>query len=142
MEYQSVCMVLDSSFDRTTTMQANKLIVLLGLTSYSLLRDFTFLDVHMSADVFFSLLCRVPFTFHKCISASHALCVFPAKDYLQHHSMTGGERADELEGTTKRERDKLAEENRNHDDLVFVDVTDVYRNIPNKLLKFYSWFVS
>ena len=56
--------------------------------------------------------------------------------------MTGGERADELSGTTKRERDKLAEENRNHDDLVFVDVTDVYRNVPNKLLKFYSWLVS
>ena len=56
--------------------------------------------------------------------------------------MTGGERAAEWEAKLEKESDKLTEEINRHNDLVFVSVTDVYRNIPNKLLKFYTWWVT
>ncbi|XP_006895453.1 PREDICTED: UDP-GalNAc:beta-1,3-N-acetylgalactosaminyltransferase 2 [Elephantulus edwardii] len=35
----------------------------------------------------------------------------------------------------------LKEESRRHDDVVFVDVVDTYRNVPAKLLNFYKWTV-
>ena len=70
------------------------------------------------------------------------LFVFPDKDVIEHHVMTGGERQSEQEATIEKETDKLMEEISNHDDIVFVSVTDVYRNIPHKLLKFYTWWVS
>ncbi|XP_066238732.1 UDP-GalNAc:beta-1,3-N-acetylgalactosaminyltransferase 2 isoform X4 [Saccopteryx leptura] len=35
----------------------------------------------------------------------------------------------------------LQEESRAHDDIVFVDVVDTYRNVPAKLLNFYKWTV-
>jgi beta-1,3-N-acetylgalactosaminyltransferase 2 len=39
-----------------------------------------------------------------------------------------------------REEDALLEEEgRAHDDIVFVDVVDTYRNVPAKLLSFYRW---
>ena len=56
--------------------------------------------------------------------------------------MTGGERVAEWEAKLERESDKLTEETNRHNDLVFVGVTDVYRNIPDKLLKFYTWCVT
>ena len=38
-----------------------------------------------------------------------------------------------------REEQELQREIRIHDDILMVDVVDVYRNLPKKLLKFYSW---
>lgn len=35
----------------------------------------------------------------------------------------------------------LQEESSVHDDIVFVDVVDTYRNVPAKLLNFYRWTV-
>ncbi|XP_041106758.1 UDP-GalNAc:beta-1,3-N-acetylgalactosaminyltransferase 2-like [Polyodon spathula] len=41
-----------------------------------------------------------------------------------------------------REEDALLEEeSRTHQDIVFVDVIDTYRNVPSKLLRFYEWSV-
>ena len=42
----------------------------------------------------------------------------------------------------KREQAQLIEEMNIHRDIVAVDVVDVYRNIPKKLLYFYQWWVS
>ena len=38
-----------------------------------------------------------------------------------------------------REEQELQREIRIHDDMLMVDVVDVYRNLPKKLLKFYNW---
>jgi len=38
-----------------------------------------------------------------------------------------------------REEQELQREMRAHDDILMVDVVDVYRNLPKKLLKFYNW---
>ena len=38
-----------------------------------------------------------------------------------------------------REEQELQREIRIHDDILMVDVVDVYRNLPKKLLKFYNW---
>lgn len=40
-----------------------------------------------------------------------------------------------------RERKELQREMSQYDDILLVDVVDVYRNLPRKLLKFYSWAV-
>ena len=38
-----------------------------------------------------------------------------------------------------REEKELEREMQLYDDILMVDVVDVYRNLPMKLLKFYSW---
>ena len=38
-----------------------------------------------------------------------------------------------------REEKELQREIRQYEDILLVDVVDVYRNLPKKLLKFYSW---
>lgn len=38
-----------------------------------------------------------------------------------------------------REEKELEQEMQLYDDILMVDVVDVYRNLPMKLLKFYSW---
>jgi len=38
-----------------------------------------------------------------------------------------------------REEQELQREMRANDDILMVDVVDVYRNLPKKLLKFYNW---
>lgn len=40
-----------------------------------------------------------------------------------------------------REEQELQHEMQIHEDILLVDVVDVYRNLPTKLLKFYSWLV-
>ncbi|XP_020613376.1 UDP-GalNAc:beta-1,3-N-acetylgalactosaminyltransferase 2-like [Orbicella faveolata] len=44
-------------------------------------------------------------------------------------------------GVLLREEQELQRELRAHDDILMVDVVDVYRNLPKKLLKFYNWTV-
>ena len=39
-----------------------------------------------------------------------------------------------------REENELQREMEVNDDILLVNVTDVYRNLPRKLLKFYSWY--
>ena len=39
-----------------------------------------------------------------------------------------------------REEKELEREMQLYDDILMVDVVDVYRNLPMKLLKFYSWW--
>ena len=39
-----------------------------------------------------------------------------------------------------REQKELQREMSLYDDILMVDVVDVYRNLPRKLLKFYSWY--
>ena len=38
-----------------------------------------------------------------------------------------------------REQKELQHEMSHYNDILVVDVVDVYRNLPRKLLKFYSW---
>ena len=39
-----------------------------------------------------------------------------------------------------REQKELLHEMSQYNDILMVDVVDVYRNLPRKLLKFYSWY--
>ena len=39
-----------------------------------------------------------------------------------------------------REQKELQREMSLYDDILMIDVVDVYRNLPRKLLKFYSWY--
>ena len=39
-----------------------------------------------------------------------------------------------------REQNELQREMSLNDDILLVNVVDVYRNLPRKLLKFYSWY--
>ena len=39
------------------------------------------------------------------------------------------------------EEERLEEEQDKYHDLLFVDVVDVYRNVPHKLIKFHRWAV-
>lgn len=39
-----------------------------------------------------------------------------------------------------REQKELQREMSLYDDILMVDIVDVYRNLPRKLLKFYSWY--
>ena len=49
------------------------------------------------------------------------------------------ERKDMWRAGLLREEQQLQREIQMHGDILMVDVVDVYRNLPNKLLKFYSW---
>ena len=40
----------------------------------------------------------------------------------------------------QREQNELQREMSQFDDILLVDVVDVYRSLPGKLLKFYSWY--
>ena len=40
----------------------------------------------------------------------------------------------------QREQNELQHEMSQYDDILLVDVVDVYRSLPRKLLKFYSWY--
>ena len=40
----------------------------------------------------------------------------------------------------QREQNELQREMSQYDDILLVDVVDVYRSLPRKLLKFYSWY--
>ena len=40
----------------------------------------------------------------------------------------------------QREQNELQREMSQFDDILLVDVVDVYRSLPRKLLKFYSWY--
>lgn len=40
----------------------------------------------------------------------------------------------------RQEDTALQQESLRHDDMVFVDVVDTYRNVPSKLLQFYKWY--
>lgn len=40
----------------------------------------------------------------------------------------------------QREQSELQREMSQFDDILLVDVVDVYRSLPRKLLKFYSWY--
>ena len=40
----------------------------------------------------------------------------------------------------QREQNELQWEMSQFDDILLVDVVDVYRSLPRKLLKFYSWY--
>lgn len=44
------------------------------------------------------------------------------------------------QGVLRREEKELKWEMSVYDDILMVNVVDVYRNLPRKLLKFYSWY--
>ena len=50
------------------------------------------------------------------------------------------ERINDKEKMLKSQMNLLERENKAYGDIFFVDLKDVYRNIPLKLLKFYKWY--
>ena len=44
------------------------------------------------------------------------------------------------QGVLRREEKELQREMSVYDDILVVNVVDVYRNLPRKLLMFYSWY--
>ena len=50
------------------------------------------------------------------------------------------ERKDMWQSVLQREQNELQREMSQFDDILLVDVVDVYRSLPRKLLKFYSWY--
>ncbi|XP_075049858.1 UDP-GalNAc:beta-1,3-N-acetylgalactosaminyltransferase 2 [Mixophyes fleayi] len=55
---------------------------------------------------------------------------------------TRPERLAEYRATLEAEEAALREESDAHQDIVFVDLVDTYRNVPRKLLLFYRWLVA
>ncbi|KAM7442061.1 Beta-1 [Porites harrisoni] len=51
------------------------------------------------------------------------------------------ERKEMWQSVLQREQNELQREMSQYDDILLVDVVDVYRSLPRKLLKFYSWTV-
>ena len=49
------------------------------------------------------------------------------------------ERKEMWQSVLQREQNELQREMSQYDDILLVDVVDVYRSLPRKLLKFYSW---
>lgn len=64
-----------------------------------------------------------------------------SKEKLEERSKHAEERKDMWHRVLLREEQELQREIRIHDDILMVDVVDVYRNLPKKLLKFYNWTV-
>lgn len=62
-----------------------------------------------------------------------------SKEKLEERRKHADERKDMWRGVLLREEQELQREMRLHDDILMVDVVDVYRNLPQKLLKFYNW---
>uniref|UniRef100_G1Q7E7 Hexosyltransferase n=1 Tax=Myotis lucifugus TaxID=59463 RepID=G1Q7E7_MYOLU len=58
---------------------------------------------------------------------------------LQNLHSRAGQHTDHLRNL--REEDLLQEESSRHGDIVFVDVVDIYWDVPTKLLNFYKWTV-
>ena len=50
------------------------------------------------------------------------------------------ERREMWQSVLQREQNELQREMSRFDDILLVDVVDVYRSLPRKLLKFYSWY--
>lgn len=50
------------------------------------------------------------------------------------------ERKEMWQSVLQREQNELQREMSQFDDILLVDVVDVYRSLPRKLLKFYSWY--
>ena len=50
------------------------------------------------------------------------------------------ERKEMWQSVLQREQNELQWEMSQFDDILLVDVVDVYRSLPRKLLKFYSWY--
>ena len=50
------------------------------------------------------------------------------------------ERKKMWQSVLQREQNELQREMSQFDDILLVDVVDVYRSLPRKLLKFYSWY--
>lgn len=50
------------------------------------------------------------------------------------------ERKEMWQAVLQREQNELQREMSQFDDILLVDVVDVYRSLPRKLLKFYSWY--
>ena len=62
-----------------------------------------------------------------------------SKQKLEERRKDVEERKDMWHAVLLREEKELQRELRMYDDILMVDVIDVYRNLPKKLLKFYSW---
>lgn len=62
-----------------------------------------------------------------------------SKEKLEERRKLAKERKEMWRGVLLREEQELQRELRAHDDILMVDVVDVYRNLPKKLLKFYNW---
>lgn len=58
---------------------------------------------------------------------------------LRNHISHQDERNSHWRSAIVSENEKLSQENEEHDDIVMVDVIDVYRNLPRKLLQFHQW---
>lgn len=50
------------------------------------------------------------------------------------------ERKEMWQSVLQREQNELQREMSQFDDILLVDVVDVYRSLPRKVLKFYSWY--
>ena len=50
------------------------------------------------------------------------------------------ERKEMWQSVLQREQNELQREMSQFDDILLVDVVDVYRSLPRKLLEFYSWY--
>ena len=63
----------------------------------------------------------------------------PSKEKLEERRKHSEERKNMWHAVLLREEQELQREIRTYEDILMVDVVDVYRNLPTKLLKFYSW---
>lgn len=55
------------------------------------------------------------------------------------HVAGRGHRRKSWENKIKLLKDKLMKESEEKKDILFLDVVDVYRNLPRKLLNFFRW---
>jgi hypothetical protein len=58
---------------------------------------------------------------------------------LQLHVATRNDRRKSWENEMKSLKNKLLKESEEKNDILFLDVVDVYRNLPRKLLHFLEW---
>ena len=61
------------------------------------------------------------------------------KETMEERKRERTERTEMWHKVLLREEKELEREMQLYDDILMVDVVDVYRNLPMKLLKFYSW---
>jgi hypothetical protein len=65
-------------------------------------------------------------------------CVSERRE-LQLHVATRNERQKSWENEMSLLKKKLLKESEEKQDILFLDVVDVYRNLPRKLLHFFKW---
>ncbi|KAJ9578409.1 hypothetical protein L9F63_005367, partial [Diploptera punctata] len=80
----------------------------------------------------------VAFHYNSCLPISMTFTVYE-KESLEKFIMLKNKRKKEFEQENVSLKRKLIQEQEENKDIIFVNVTDVYRNLPRKVLQFFKW---